>query len=850
MSRTIRNVVERALLLCLCTIRLIPLSVVVRAQAPVADSPAIEAEAQALLAKLTLADKIMLLAGHGGTASVPSIGLPHFKMSDGPVGVRVWGPTTVFPAGMALAATWDPTQARREGESLGRDARARNVNFLLGPGINIARSPISGRNFEYLSEDPFLTSAIAVPYIEGVQSQGVIATVKHFALNNQEYNRHNASSDVDERSMREIYLPGFEAAVTKAHVDAVMDSYNLINGVHATENDWLNVKLLKHEWGFQGILMSDWDSTYNGVAAANHGLDLEMPSAKFMNARTLISAMQSGKVKESTIDDKVLRLLRTELRYGFTHRPQFDPAASTYSIADRAIALQGALESITLLKNDGHLLPLNPAKIKTIAVIGPDAYPAVLGGGGSADAPAFEPVSILGGIANLLGPNVTVLYSRGLPDIASVLRDTRWNSKVEVETFHNRDFSGRPETTTASGITNWCPYQRSPEESDRTPRSIRYTTSFTTEKAGKYLLLASAPREETFSVKVDGRPELLQTNAPDQTPTFKSLELDAGQTIRIVADYVPHFRGESFALGLTYDPDRVAPERLAALADVAIVAVGFGPATEGEGHDRTFALPPGQDELVEKVIAANPRTIVTYTGGGSVDTHHWLAKVPVLLHTYYLGQEGGTAVADILFGRHNPEGKLPVTFDRSWEENPSEPYYYPRPGTDTSLQEIGADGTPITYTIQHVPYGDKLMVGYRYWVTSGKQPLFPFGFGLSYTKFRFSNLTVPEGARSGSTVPVSFDVTNVGKIAGADVAQLYISDPSAKESRPERELKGFQKVQLAPGETKHVTLSLDARAFSYWDASAHHWRIDAGKFVVRVGDSSEDTPLQADLTLK
>jgi beta-glucosidase len=723
------------------------------------------------------------------------------------------------------------------------------VNFLLGPGINIARSPISGRNFEYLSEDPFLNAAIAVPYIEGVQSQGVIATVKHFALNNQEYNRHNASSDVDERTMREIYLPGFEAAVTKAHVDAVMDSYNLVNGVHATENEWLNVKVLKHDWDFQGILMSDWDATYNGVASANHGLDLEMPSPKFMNARGLIPAVQSGQVKESTIDDKVLRLIRIELRYGFTRRPQFDPAESTYSVADRAIALQGALESITLLKNAGHLLPLDPTKIRTIAVIGPDAYPAVVGGGGSADAQAFDPVSILGGIANLLGPKVTILYSRGVPDIASVLRETHWKDKVKVEVFHSRDFSGKPQISNSSSIANWRPYQRSPEDADRTPQSIRYTAFFRTEKAGKYLLVASAPREETFRVKIDGRPVLIQTNSPDQAPTFKSLELDAGQTIRLVAEYVPHYRGESFALGLIYDPDRVAPERLAALADVAVVAVGFGPATEGEGHDRTFALPPGQDELIEKVIAANPRTIVTYSGGGSFDTHRWLAKVPVLLHTYYPGQEGGTAIADILFGKHNPEGKLPVTFDRSWEQNPSEPYYYPRLGADTSLQEIGADGTPVTYKIQHVQYGDKLMVGYRYWVTTGKQPLFPFGFGLSYTTFKFSNLQLPEKARTGLTVRVGFDVTNIGQMPGADVAQLYISDPSAKDSRPERELKGFQKVRLAPGQTKHLTLTLGARDFSYWDESAHHWTIDPGRFVVHVGDSSENTPLEAGLML-
>jgi beta-glucosidase len=684
----------------------------VSAQAPVPDSPAIEAKAHAMIAKLTLEEKIELLGGVDKmfTVPMPAIDLPQFKMSDASLGVRTWGPTTAYAGGVALAATWDTDFAHELGESLGRDARARNVNFLLGPGVNIARSPVSGRNFEYLSEDPFLNSALVVPFIQGVQSEGVSATVKHFALNDQEFNRHNASSDVDERTMREIYLPAFEAAVTKAHVDAVMDSYNLVNGVHATQNNFLNLKLLKGEWDFQGILMSDWDATYDGVAAVNNGLDLEMPSPKFVNAKNLIPAVQNGQVNEATIDEHLLRIFRTELRYGFTDRPQFDPADSTYSIADRAVALKGSLESITLLKNEGNLLPLDPAKVKSIAVIGPDAYPAVTGGGGSSEAHAFEPVSILTGIANLLGPGVHIFYSAGIPD------------------------------------------------------------------------------------------------GPGQK------------------EFVAH-------------------------ADAVIISVGFSAATEREGADRTFTLPPGQDALVEAIAAINPRTIVTLTGGGGMDTRRWLDKVPVLLHTWYPGQEGGTAVAQILFGQHDPEGKLPVSFDRSWEENPSSKWYYGETKDSTTLNTIGADGQPKDYTVEHINYGDKLMVGYRYWTTTGKHPLFPFGFGLSYTAFKFSNLKVPASAAPGSTVTVNFDVTNTGSVAGAEVAQLYVSDPSAQVDRPERELKGFAKVRLDPGATQHVTISLDARAFSYWDEPAHKWIVDPGKFTIRVGDSSENTPLSADIDL-
>jgi beta-glucosidase len=689
---------------------LLACTLAVSAQAPALDSPAIEAKAHAMIAKLTLEQKIELLGGVDNmfTRPMPAIDLPRFKMSDASLGVRTWGPTTAYAGGVALAATWDTDFARQLGESLGRDARARNVNFLLGPGVNIARSPLSGRNFEYLSEDPFLNAALVVPFIQGVQSKGVAATVKHFALNDQEFNRHNASSDVDERTMREIYLPAFEAAVTKAHVDAVMDSYNLVNGVHATQNNFLNLKLLKGEWDFQGILMSDWDATYDGVAAVNNGLDLEMPSPKFMNAKNLVPAVQNGQVNEAAIDEHLLRIFRTELRYGFTDRPQFDPADSTYSIADRSVALKGALESITLLKNEGNLLPLDPAKVKSIAVIGPDAYPAVTGGGGSSEAHAFEPVSILTGVANLLGPNAHVFYSPGLPD------------------------------------------------------------------------------------------------SPDEK--------------KAVAD-----------------------------ADAVIVSVGFSAATEREGADRTFTLPPGQDALIEAVAAINPRTIVTLTGGGGMDTSRWLDKVPVLLHTWYPGQEGGTAVAQILFGQHDPEGKLPISFDRSWDESPSAKWYYGDPKDSTTLNTIGADGQPKDYTVEHIKYGDKLMVGYRYWTTAGKHPLFPFGFGLSYTTFKFSNLKVPAAAAPGSTVTADFDVTNTGTVAGAEVAQLYVSDPSAQVDRPERELKGFAKVRLDPGAAQHVTSSLDSRAFSYWDEPAHKWIVDPGKFVIRVGDSSENTPLSADI---
>ena len=822
------------------------------AQAPAADSPAIEARAHAWLDKLTLDEKVQLVGGVDGmfTNAAPSIGLPRFKMSDASVGVRTWGPTTAYAGGVALAATWDTEFARRLGASLGKDARARGVNFLLGPGVNIARSPIAGRNFEYLSEDPYLNSKLVVPFIEGVQSQGVIATVKHYALNDQEFNRHNVSSDADERTMREIYLPAFEAAVTKGHVDAVMNSYNLINGVHATENPFLNLQLLKGEWGFKGILMSDWDATYSTVGAANNGLDLEMPGPRFMNPKALLAAVKSGEVKESTIDDKLLRLFRAALRYGFLDRPQFNPADSTYSVADRAVALEGALESITLLKNDGNVLPLDRAKVKTIAVIGPNAWPAVPGGGGSSEAQAFEPVSILTGIANAAGPDVHVLYARGLPEMNEVCNGTKWQGNVTVATYPRKDFTGAPETATSNRIADYKDEWWGP--ADKTPRSIRYTGTYKAEKAGKYLVLAAASGSDGFTVRIDGKELTSPPHVEGVAPLFWTIDLAAGQAVAVTVDYLPGFVGVRLGVGIAYQPDLVSQEakHLASIADVVVVAAGFNPSTESEGQDRTFELPWGQDALIEAAAKANPHTIVTLNGGGGMDTRAWLARVPALLDLWYPGQEGGTAVGEILFGKHNPEGKLPVSFDRSWEQSPSYNFYYPTKGADTTLHVTETDGKTEDYVIPHVKYDDKLMVGYRYWTTTGKHPLYPFGFGLSYTTFRFSKLQAPATAAAGSDVTVSFDVTNTGGVEGAEVAELYVSDPSAKAERPERELKGFEKVRLAVGETKHVSLTLDARAFSYWDEGAHKWTVDPGKFQIRVGDSSEETPLSAEVTLK
>jgi beta-glucosidase len=830
------------------------------AAGPVPDSPVIEQRVDGMLAKLTLEQKVDLIGGVDGMFIRPedSAGFPRLKMSDGPYGIRTWGPDTAYAAGIGLAATWDPDLAQRMGVAIAQDARARGVHFLLGPGVNIYRAPMGGRNFEYFGEDPYLSAHTAVAYIEGVQSQGVIATVKHFAANNQEYDRHNVSSDLDERTLREIYLPAFEAAVKVANVGSVMDSYNLINGVHATQNNHLNNEILKKEWAFSGILMSDWVATYDAVGAANGGLDLEMPSGQFMNPKNLLPAIKSGKVTEATIDDKVRRIFRTSIRFGFLDRDQTDLSIPFYNLNGKQVALDEARESITLLKNEGNLLPLDTTKIKTLAVFGPDAWPLVPGAGGSSQVEPYASISIMTGLANLPNSQTKVLYARGLPTTKDLFQRTHFGSEpamssaadpfweswfgkpsIKVETFNNGTFSGTPAVTQVTHIDAWGNGSFTFPGASKTKQSIRYTADYLPKTTGQYIFVAAANGGDTYKLLVDGKQLLEETLHEGQAPKWAQLPLTEGKVAKIEFDYVPEGSQINAGLGIHAIDDLISPDakKLASMADAAVVSVGFDPQTESEGMDRTFSLPWGQDELIQAITAANKNTIVAITGGGGVDMRAWIDKVPALLHNWYPGQEGGQALSEIIFGLRSPEGHLPASFERAWEDNPTHDNYYAPP--------VPAGQTP------HVKYAEGLFVGYRYYTSMDKKPLFPFGFGLSYTTFSFANLQVsPDSGMADGPFTVTFDVTNTGQRAGATVAQLYVGDPSAKVKRPVRELKGYQKVSIEPGVTQHVTLTLDKRSLAYWDMNSNDWHVDPGQFTVYVGDSSDNTPLKQDFTVR
>jgi beta-glucosidase len=803
----------------------------------------VDKRADAILARMTLEEKIDYVGGADGfyVRAVPRLGLPAFRMADGPFGVRNVGPSTAYAAGIGLAATWDPALAHAVGAAIGRDARARGVHIMLAPGVNLYRAPMCGRNFEYFGEDPFLTARIAVGYIQGMQEEGVSATVKHFLGNNSEVDRHHTSSDIDPRALRELYLPAFEAAIKEAHVGAVMTSYNLVNGLHMTENADLVNGLLKKEWGFDGIVMSDWDATYDGVAAANAGLDLEMPSAKLMTRETLLAAVGAGKISAATIDDKVRRILRTALRFGWPDRPAADLSASLFDETGRATALDAARAGMVLLKNDKAFLPLDRARTKTVALIGPGAYPAVPVGGGSSQVRPLAAVSFVQGLADHLRGAATVLVHHGVPTLAEIFDSTDWVTAAKdgqpglrAEYFNDRALAGEPALIRVDERLNfaWDKPNYWPT-GNRPQSSARWTGAYVAPTGGEYIFAAFTYGLDEYRLYVDGKLVLDRSRSPQPIQTAR-LRLAAGRAYAIRFEYRHGDHHARVGLGVRradtlVDPAAVA---MARRADAVVVAAGFEPMTESEGYDRTFALPLGQDDLIAAVRAANPRVVVAITSGGGVDMTRFVDRVPAIVQTWYPGQEGGTALAEILFGDVNPSGKLPVTFERRFEDSAVHDSYYPDAG-------------------QQILYKESVFLGYRHFDRAGTKPLFPFGHGLSYTRFKYANLSVEPAALTGDApVTVSFDVTNVGGRRGAEVAQIYVGERKPAVPRPPKELKGFARVDLRPGETRQIQIALDRRAFSFYDITAKAWRAQPGAFDVLVGSSSRKIELSRSVSVR
>ena len=829
------------------------------AQAPHALTPADQQQIDSIIQRMTPQQKIDYIGGTGfAVRAVPELNLPALEMSDGPYGVRSNSgfPSTTYAAGIGLAASWDRALAAKVGAGIGRDARARGVHYMLGPGTNIYRSPRNGRNFEYFGEDPFLAGEMVTGYVTGMQTQGVSATVKHYLANNSEYLRHDSDSVVDERTLREIYLPAFEAAVKRGHVGAMMDSYNFINGTHATANGYFNTEIARKEWHFDGTLMSDWDATYSAVGAANGGLDLEMPTGKFMNQANLMPALQAGTVTQATIDAKIRHILTTAAMFGWLAPgyTQRDPSISVVSSESNATALQSAREAPVLLKNTGGLLPLDKSAVKTILVVGPAAYPGQPVGGGSAGVVPFHEISLIEGLQTV-APGVNVLYTAGIPTLSELAGRTDFMTAASAgkpgllrDSFTSKDLTGPSTQSTSKHIDNtgvgWDSISGNLDDlialfsAPATATSQRYTGYFNAPSATTYLVAAAGAGEGNGDrVYIDGKLIIDDWEYVRAFEPHLSMPLSAGMHKVVVEGWQQGPIGGKLRLAIVPEDSVVDPraKEMAAKADAVIVAAGYTTDrdvnTESEGGDRTFDLPYGQDALIREMSARNTKTIVTVTSGGNVDSTSWLGNVPAYLEAWYGGQAGGQATAEILFGDVNPSGHLPATFERRAEDNPSFNNYYPEPGTNKIL------------------YKEGIFIGYRGYEKTHTEPLFPFGYGLSYTTFTFANLKVSP-ASGEQMATVDFDLTNSGSRKGADVAQVYVSEEHPRVPRPAHELKGFERVELGPGETRHLSIPLNPRAFAYYNVGAKHWTIDPGKFVIHVGDSLATLPLSGILDFK
>lgn len=695
----------------------------------------IEEKIDELISQLTLKEKVGMCHGAGlfRTEVIKRLGIPALKMSDGPMGVRHefpnanWEPigntddfVSYLPCNAALASTWNPDLAYAEGSVLGKEARGRGKDIILAPGINIVRSPLCGRNFEYMSEDPYLISKLVVPFVKGVQENDVAACVKHFAVNNQETERLNVDVKVDERTLRELYLPAFEAAVKEGNTYSIMTAYNKLFGVYCSHSPYLLEEILREEWGFDGVTISDWGAVHDTKEAAEGGLDIEMSVTynfdDYFFGYPLIEAVESGKVNEKIIDAKIRRILR--LMYKINMFSEERQKGEYNSSESREKTLNIAREAVVLLKNEEKVLPLDEKKIKTLAVIGDNANIIQSNGGGSAEIKALYEITPLLGIKMKLGGNTDVKFAKGYTANKDE-KETLMNEAVELAKISD-----------AVVIIG----------------GLKHTKE-------NFVLFSNA----------------LGSNRED------------GEKINI----------------------------------------------DSEGNDKTdLSLPYDQDELIKRILEVNKNAVVVMLTGSPVDMSSWADDAKVIVQTWYNGMEGGRALAGVLFGDVNPSGKLPVTFPKVLEDCPAH-----------KLGEFPGG--------ESVNYGEGIFVGYRYFDTYKVEPQFCFGHGLSYTDFKYSDLVVAKHENDdNASIVVKFAVTNIGDREGAEVAQLYVADLESSVERPAKELKGFKKIWLKPGESKVVELEIDKKALAFYDVTQKKWIVEPGEFTISIGSSCNDIRLE------
>ena len=801
--------------------------------------------ADELIDLLTLEEQVSILAGadYWSTPAIDRLGIAKLRVTDGPNGARgsgsiIGGVTAAcFPVGIALGATWDVDLVRRIGAAIADEVKSKGAHMLLGPTINMQRTVTNGRNFECYSEDPELAADLAVAYITGLQGNGVAATVKHFIGNESEIERTTINSAIDERTLREVYLRPFEAAVKQADVWGIMSSYNKLNGIYTAENEWLLSKVLRDEWGFDGIVMSDWFGSRTTAPTVNAGLDLEMPGPTRDRGATLVQAVHDGLVRAQTVRERALAMLRLMERVGSLsdHRP-FEEHADNRP-EHRALIRQAGSAGTVLLKND-DVLPLNPNS-GTIAVIGPNADVAQIMGGGSAQLNPHYRVTPLDGMIERIGQD-RIAFAKGCAN-------HRWEPVIDGEFhadyFDNEDLRGSAVySEIIDGSVVFWHEEVAEGKVDSNAFSARVSGTFTAKEDGEHsfglhaaayakLYVDGALVVDAWDTWCKGR-TFFEEGCDERTGT---VNLAAGQTVSVVMElrtkaadnlYFTAFRfGVSRVLGAREIDAAVAA---ASRCDTAVVFVGRSGEWDTEGSDlENIELPRNQNALITAVCAANPNTIVVLQTGGPVEMP-WVAQAPAIVQAWYPGQECGNAIADVLFGHADPAGRLPQTFPVRWSDNPShsqDPEIYP-----------GSAGT--------VRYGEGVFVGYRHYEKYGIKPLFPFGHGLSYTEFALSDVTVHTNDKG---IEISVNVTNVGDRSGSTVVQLYISDQNSTLERPAQELRAFKKVALQVGQKTSVNLVLSPRDFAYFDVSDDCWRVDGGTYTSHIGFSSSDIVMTQDV---
>lgn len=801
-----------------------------------------------LLDDLTLQEQVALLSGEDfwSLPAIERLGIGKLRVTDGPNGARGGGGLTggvksaSFPVGIALGATWDAKLLAEVGAALAEETKSKGAHMLLAPTVNIQRSVTNGRNFECYSEDPILTGELAAAYINGLQGQGISATIKHFAGNESEIERTSMSSVIDERSLREVYLVPFEYAVKKARTWGVMTAYNKVNGTFASEHPWLISEVLREQWGFDGLVMSDWFGSHSTAETVNAGLDLEMPGPTRDRGEKLIAAVEAGEVSRETVRERVKAVLTVMDRTGAlgAHRPYTERADDRPE--HRSLIRRAGAEAMVLLKNE-NILPLEGSG--TVAVIGPNAKTAQIMGGGSAQLNPHYRVSPWDGLVSALGAE-RLMFARGCSNDRF---EPLLQQEIGIAFFDNERLEGEPvhHGTMDEAQAFWVG-RIAENKVDARRFSARMSAKYVPEQDGLHRIgIASAGYAKVY---LDGKLVADAWTDWRKGRTFfeegcdeviGEATLKAGRPVEITIEFAskPHasLGIAAFRLGIGIPLGDAAIERAveaARAAETALVFVGRNGEWDTEGSDLDgITLPGRQNELVSAVAAVNPRTVVVLQTGGPVEMP-WLDRVAGVLQAWYPGQEAGNAIADVLLGKAEPGGRLPQSFPVKWSDNPAhsqDPKVYP-----------GQDG--------EVEYREGVFVGYRHYEKHGIAPLFPFGFGLGYTSFAFEGLAIDDGRfQAEGRVTATLRVSNTGQRAGSTVIQLYVAPAPASVDRPARELKAFAKVRLDPGASQTVELDLDARAFAYFDTDAGKWIVAPGTYGIEIGTDAQTMVLSGEV---